>query len=102
MHAMTLHGVVHGVHLVGADLVPKSPRTAVDHHADLPGAQPECLGDRLVEHLSDMLDFQEVIPRTQTAQLLASPRPRTVAHRCGVGLLEPTAILTAVQVELAS
>ena len=55
--------------VVGADLVAQAARAAVDHHADLPGAQPERGGDGLVVDLVDGLHLEEVVAGAEAAHL---------------------------------
>jgi hypothetical protein len=72
--------------------------TAVDHHADLFGAQTEhSCGVRVVNLLHD-LHFEEVIPRSQTSHLPETSFERALAHLCRVRALDRSRVLAPLEV----
>ena len=82
------HRLVHRPHMVGADLVPESARTAVDHHADLPLAQAHRPRHALVVDGIDGLHLQEVVARAQAADL-----PEAAFHGSRTHPLTPRPLL---------
>jgi hypothetical protein len=70
----------------------------VDHHAHLPGVQPERGGPRRVEDLVDDLDLEEVVAGAEAADLVQAPQQRPVADRVGVGAGEHAPVLATFEV----
>jgi hypothetical protein len=67
------HRVRHDPDVVLTDLVAEPTRAGVDHHAHLPGPEPEAGGDVRVVEVVDDLDLDEVVARSEAADL-AEPR----------------------------
>jgi hypothetical protein len=55
--------------VIAADLVSQTPRTGVDHDAELSGPQPERLGHRPVVDLVHRLHLEEVVAGSEAADL---------------------------------
>src|SRR5208282_6051242 len=81
-----------GLEMVGAHLVAKPPRTAVDHAADPALCKPECGRSGLIVDLADDLKFKEMVARSESAPLGDSPRPRFCRDRADIGLLHSAAL----------
>jgi hypothetical protein len=73
-------------------------RAAVDHHTDLSDPQSVRRRHRLVEHGVDDLHLQEVVARSQTADLAQPPQDGPLAHLPKIGVGNRAAILAAVEV----
>ena len=93
--AIAVDDALELLHVIGADLVAKAPRAAVDLQHHLAGKQAKSLGNFLVENLVDHIDFREMIARAQGSKLilasflgpsadLVRPRPASSPPpRCG-------------------
>jgi hypothetical protein len=80
--------------------MPEPARTAVNHDAHLVLSEPERRGDALVVDLGDLLNLQEVIGRTEAADLPEAPFTCALAHLLHVRVVDGAAVLAAPQVAL--
>ncbi len=87
-------------HVVGADLMAKAARAAVNLGHDLAGEEAHRRRGRLVEDLIDDIDFDEVVARAQRAQLVARPLIGPGADLVRVGAVDAAVLLGALQVHL--
>ena len=88
-------GALHVADIVRAHLVSISARATVDLHRDVPQCQPEGLRRLLVVDLVDLVDLQEVVPRSKGPHLLAAPLLGPLADLGGVGAVDPAELLGA-------
>lgn len=98
MDAVARHRLLHHPDMVGADLVTQPAGPAVDHHAHLALAKTEGCGRPGIVHLLDRLYLEEVVARSQAADLpepaLHGPR----IHLGRVGAAHSTLVFAPLQV----
>ena len=83
--------------IIVADLVPESPRPAVDQDDDAVGFQPEHARGIGMENLVDASDFKEMIARSQRAQLVGPALPGTFVHCGRVGIRNAAVLFDEVE-----
>jgi hypothetical protein len=96
--AVPAHRRLHGAYVVGADLVAQPPRSTVDHHAEQVGPQAQRLGDRGVVDLLDRLHLQEMVARSEAAELPAPPLAGPVPDRPRIGVGDCAPVLAERQI----
>ena len=82
----------------GAHLVAETARAAVDHHRDRAELEAERPRRVLVVDALDLLHLEEVVARSQRAELIAAARLRALADRAGIGAVEHAAFLAVVEI----
>jgi hypothetical protein len=84
--------------VIAADLMAEAARARVDEYTDLALRQSECARRGPVEDCVDILDFQEMVPCTEAAQLSASAQQRAFADRVRISTPKQTLIFAADKV----
>ena len=69
------HRLLQHLQMIRTDLVAESPRSAVDHHTDLPFPHAKDLCCLWICDLINRLNLKEVIAGTKRSALRYSPRP---------------------------
>ena len=71
-----------------ANLIAEPARTRVNHNTDVPHAQSHRRSRLPVKNPIDDLDFKEVVPRTERAELIFAALQRALTGSTGVRVLQ--------------
>ena len=100
LDVVLVDGLLEAGDVVGADLVAEAARAAVNLGHDLAGEEAHRRRGRLVEHLIDDVNLDEVVARAQRTQLVARPLIGPGADLVWVGAVDAAVLFGALQVHL--